>query len=133
VKLGVQIYWRWEIEVVSPVYHVVSAMHEVFEKHPEFAAFDNPWYFPSVEEYTVLLESEGFSVEYIELIPRPTPMDDVSHWIEIFANGVTKELSQTQFDTFKQECKKILKKTNYSENEGWIVDYKRLRVKAVKK
>ena len=113
-------------------YALVSAMQEVFSKHPEFGEFENPWYFPSVKEYTTLLESEGFSVEYMEIIPRPTPMDDVIYWLEIFANGMTKNLTLAQLGVFKVECRAILKKTIYSEEEGWILDYKRLRVKAVK-
>ncbi|RUM72249.1 MAG: hypothetical protein DSZ08_01400, partial [Sulfurovum sp.] len=85
-------------------YHLVNAMGKVFANHPEFGAFENPWYFPSVEAYTMLLESEGFRVEYIELIPRPTPMDDIMHWLDIFANGVTEHLTAEQFETFKIEC-----------------------------
>ncbi len=72
------------------------------------------------------------SVAYIEIIPRPTPMDDISHWLDIFANGVTKHLNKAQFETFKQECREILKETIYTEKEGWMLDYKRLRVKAIK-
>ena len=114
-------------------YALVSAMQEVFVKHPEFGKFENPWYFPSVEEYTRLLEAEGFHVEYMEIIPRPTPMNDISHWLDIFANGVSKHLSKEQFETFKRECREILKESIYSEEEGWMLDYKRLRVRAVKK
>ena len=111
---------------------LVSAMEEVFFAHPEFGMFDNPWYFPSVGEYKTLLESEGFRVEYAELIPRPTPMDDIMHWLDIFANGVTKHLSKEQFKTFKVECRDILKTKIYSDEEGWMLDYVRLRVKAIK-
>ncbi len=114
------------------VHSVVSAMEKVFEKHPEFGAFENPWYFPSMEEYRTLLESEGFSIEYIEIIPRPTPMDDIVNWLDIFANGVTKHLSKKQFETFKEECRAILKESIYSEEQGWMLDYKRLRVRVVK-
>jgi 2-isopropylmalate synthase len=113
-------------------YHLVSAMETVFAHHPEFGVFDNPWYFPSVETYTSLLESEGFIVEYIEIIPRPTPMDDIANWLDIFANGVTSDLSVKQYEMFKKEVIEILKTKIYSEEEGWMLDYKRLRVKAVK-
>jgi len=113
-------------------YHLVSAMEKVFANHPEFGVFDNPWYFPSIEAYTTLLESEGFKVEYMEIIPRPTPMDDIMHWLDIFANGVTEHLTPEQFETFKVECRDILKEKIYSEKEGWMLDYKRLRVRAVK-
>jgi len=115
------------------VYHVVKSMEKVFANHPEFRAFINPWYFPSVEAYTTLLESEGFEMKQIELIPRPTPMDDIIHWLDIFANGVTEHLTPEQFETFKVECRDILKEKIYSEENGWMVDYVRLRVRAVKK
>jgi 2-isopropylmalate synthase len=114
-------------------YHLVSAMEEVFANHPEFGVFNNPWYFPSVEEYRALLESEGFRVEYIEIIPRPTPMDDIANWLDIFANGVTLHLSSEQYEVFKEEVTEILKKKIYSGEEGWMLDYRRLRVKAIKK
>ncbi|HHD78187.1 MAG TPA: class I SAM-dependent methyltransferase [Epsilonproteobacteria bacterium] len=113
-------------------YHLVSAMQMVFDNHPEFGLFDNPWYFPSVGEYTKLLESVGFDVKYMELIPRPTPMDDIMHWLDIFANGVTEHLTPEEFETFKIECRDILRDHLYSHKDGWFVDYVRLRVSAVK-
>jgi len=113
-------------------YHLVSTMEKVFANHPEFGVFDNPWYFPSVEAYTTLLESEGFEVEYMEIIPRPTPMNDIMHWLDIFANGVTEHLTPEQSETFKVECRDILKEKIYSQEKGWMLDYKRLRVRAVK-
>jgi len=111
---------------------LVSAMEEVFAKHPEFGKFENPWYFPNIDEYKALLESEGFRVEYAKLIPRPTPMDDIINWLDIFANGITKHLSKEQFETFKLECRDLLKDKLYTEKEGWVIDYVRLRVKATK-
>jgi len=113
--------------------YIVSAMKEVFSKHPEFGVFQNPWYFPSDEEYKSLLESSGFEVKYIALIPRPTPMDDIVYWLDIFANGITEHLNKEQFEVFKSECRDILVNTIYSEDEGWILDYVRLRVEAVKR
>jgi len=113
-------------------HHLVKAMEFAFQKHPEFGEFVNPWYFPSPAEYKTKLEDNGFRVEYIELIPRPTPMEDVGKWLEIFANGVTAHLSKEQFKLFKDECKKYLKEHIYSQRNGWIIDYVRLRVKAVK-
>jgi len=117
---------------VGNMHHVVVAMQQVFDNHPEFGAFQNPWYFPTPEEYQALLESVGFEVEHIELIPRLTPMDDIVHWLDIFANGITEQLTKEQFEVFKSECRDILVDTIYSENEGWILDYVRLRVEAVK-
>ena len=115
------------------MHHVVVAMRTVFKNHPEFEAFQNPWYFPSIEEYKSLLESAGFEVKYIELIPRPTPMDDILNWLDIFANGITEHLSEEEFKVFKNECRDILVETNYTQEKGWVLDYVRLRVEAVKR
>jgi 2-isopropylmalate synthase len=110
----------------------VDAMKEVFKNHPEFGTFEDPWYFPSLEEYSALLESCGFRVEYFELIPRPTPVDDIANWLDLFANGVTAHLSREEFAIFKEEVRSIVKPILFDENNGWHVDYVRLRVKAVK-
>ena len=115
------------------IHHVVVAMQSVFKNHPEFGAFKNPWYFPSPKEYQTLLESVGFEVAYIELIPRPTPMNDIVNWLDIFANGITEHLSKEQFKVFKNECRDILLETNYTQEKGWVLDYVRLRVEAVKR
>jgi 2-isopropylmalate synthase len=111
---------------------VVDAMKEVFKNHLEFGAFEDPWYFPSVEEYSKVLELCGFSVEYCELIPRPTPVDDIANWLDLFANGVTAHLSREEFAMFKEEVSRVAKQKLYDENNGWHVDYVRLRVKAIK-
>ncbi len=111
---------------------LVDAMEAVFKDHPEFGAFENPWYFPSVKEYKELLESRGFRVDYIELIPRPTPVDDVTNWLDLFANGVTAHLSADEIAAFKEEVVLQVREKLYDENSGWHVDYMRLRLKALK-
>jgi trans-aconitate methyltransferase len=111
---------------------VVDAMQKVFQNHSEFGEFENPWYFPNVEEYKKLLETNGFRVEYIESIPRPTPVDDISNWLDLFANGITKHLSNNEFSLFKKEVAESTKHTLYNEQNGWHIDYVRLRFKAVK-
>jgi len=97
---------------------VADAMKEVFKNHPEFGAFEDPWYFPSVEEYSVVLESCGFRVEYCELIPRPTPVDDIANWIDLFANGVTAHLNREEFTMFKEEVRRVTKPKLYDENNA---------------
>ncbi len=111
---------------------IVNAMREVFKNHKEYGEFKNIWYFPSDKEYKKLLEESGFRVEYIELIKRPTPIDDIVNWLDVFTNGFTKHLSQTQVKSFRKEVREFLKTTNYTIKNGWIADYVRLRVKAVK-
>ena len=113
--------------------YLTEAMQEVFDNHKEFGKFNNPWYFPKDTEYKQLLENNGFNVEYIELIPRPTKIDDISNWLDIFANGIVSHLTDEQQKQFKQEVRAILKPKIYSEEDGWVADYVRLRLKATKR
>jgi len=112
---------------------LTDAMEEVFDNHSSWGEFNNPWIFLKDTDYKMLLENNGFKVEYIELIPRPTPIDDITNWLDVFANGITENLNDEQKVTFKKEVKEILKPTQYNEIDGWSADYVRLRVRAVKK
>ena len=114
------------------VEQIISAMREVFDKHEEYGEFDDFWYFPSASEYQTLLEDCGFEVKQIELIPRPTPIDDIANWLSVFTNGITENLNQTQKHEFIQETREILKDKIYTSSDGWVADYVRLRVHAVK-
>lgn len=111
---------------------LTDAMQKVFNEHKEFGTFNNPWNFPKDTDYKQLLEENKFNVEYIELIPRPTKIDDISNWLDIFANGIISHLTQEQQSVFKQEVREILKPKIYSEKDGWVADYVRLRLKAYK-
>ena len=111
---------------------LTDAMQKVFDNHQEYGTFNNPWYFPSDEDYKKLLEDNGFKVEYIELIPRPTSIDDISNWLDIFANGIVSQLTNEQQLSFKQEVREILRPKIYTEKNGWTADYVRLRFKAIK-
>ncbi|WP_292658566.1 class I SAM-dependent methyltransferase [Nitratifractor sp.] len=115
------------------VAHIVAAIKEVFARHPEFGEPDIPWYFPAPQSYREILEAEGFKVEWIDLIPRPTPMEDVRYWLEIFANGIIGHLSPEQKVIFLEECRMILRESFYDPEKGWVIDYVRLRFKAWKR
>ncbi|WP_151950961.1 class I SAM-dependent methyltransferase [Aliarcobacter butzleri] len=109
-----------------------EAMDEVFFKHKDFGEFNNPWNFISDIEYKKILEKNDFEVDSIELINRPTKIEDIKVWLDIFANGITKDLTTKQKEIFKEEVEKILKNKIYSEEFGWLADYVRLRVVANK-
>ncbi len=112
--------------------HLLHAIKAVFEKHPKYGAFNNPWYFPAKDTYKALLEACGFEVIMIETIVRPTKIDDITHWLDVFANGIIKHLTPKQQAQFKTEVKTLLKPLLYSKEEGWVIDYERLRFKAIK-
>ncbi|NQY93078.1 MAG: methyltransferase domain-containing protein [Campylobacteraceae bacterium] len=112
--------------------YLIYAMEEVFSKHKEYGTFVNPWYFPTDMEYKILLEESGFQVESIELINRPTQIDDIKNWLEVFANGIVSHLSVEQQENFNKEVREVLKEKIYNKKDGWVADYVRLRLKAIK-
>lgn len=112
--------------------YLTDAMQAVFDGDKSHGRFNNPWYFPDVTEYRAKLEARGFKVDYIELIPRPTKVDDIANWLDIFANGIISHLDDAEQQRFKQQVRTILESKIYSEQDGWVADYVRLRLKVEK-
>jgi len=112
---------------------LIEAMQEVFNENGEFGNFKLPWYFPGATEYKASLEKHGFKVNYIELIPRPTPLESgIEKWLEIFAQSIISHLSSDQKRFFLQAVKEKVTPVLYSNEKGWVADYVRLRFKASK-
>lgn len=111
---------------------LVDAIKEVFLKNPQYGIFNNPWNFQSETIYEKLLKNNGFKIDYMEVIKRPTAIDDISNWLDIFANGIISNLNKQDKISFKNEVKDILKPKLYSSQNGWVIDYVRLKIKATK-
>ena len=112
---------------------VIKAMSEVFGDFPELGNFSNPWYFPSVAEYAQVLDKAGFEINYLELFPRPTPLNTgIRGWLKVFAQGITNHLNSEEQEISIDEVEKRLKPIIFSEENGWVADYVRLRFKATK-
>jgi len=93
----------------------------------------NPWYYPSREEYSQLLSAQGFGVDYIELLPRPTKLPgDIWSWMEIFAQAFSQAVPAAHREEFLGEVRDEIQSTLRDADGSWIVDYVRLRFKAVK-
>ena len=93
----------------------------------------SPWYFPTDKEYRSLLETQGFRVDYIALIPRPTPLPgDVSAWLETFAESFTNRLPESDRPAFLEEVRESLRPKLCDADGLWTADYVRLRFAAVK-
>jgi SAM-dependent methyltransferase len=93
----------------------------------------NPWYFATTEEYRHHLEAVGFTVKYIALIPRPTPLPgDVLGWLETFAQSFTAAVPEQERSAFLQEVKEALRPQLSDAAGQWTADYVRLRFAAEK-
>jgi trans-aconitate methyltransferase len=91
----------------------------------------DPWYNPCAEEYSALLKQFAFTVEYIELIPRPTKLPgDIVDWLEVFAQPFTQSVNEQDHKSFLEEVKAELEPTLRKSDGSWVADYVRLRFKA---
>ncbi len=93
------------------------------------------WYFPSISEYTALLEKRGFRVIYATHFDRETELKDNSNgikdWIKMFGSAFLKGIDDTVVNEILDEVQETLKPTHF-RNGKWYADYKRLRVMAIK-
>ncbi len=112
---------------------ITDAINMVYEANPQFGQYKSPWFFPSDSEYKSLLESNGFKVETIELIQRPTPLKSgIREWLKIFANHAISHLDESSKDFFLNEVEALVKPKLFTEESGWFADYVRLRFSAYK-
>lgn len=93
----------------------------------------NPWHFPEVGLYTKILENQGFSVRYIARIDRPTKLEHgLRAWLEVFTASHTRGFSDAERASFYDDVEKYCRPRLFSEKDGWIADYVRMRFDAVK-
>ncbi|SDF98768.1 Trans-aconitate methyltransferase [Selenomonas sp. WCT3] len=91
-------------------------------------------FFPSIGEYTPLVDQAGLRVDYAILFDRPTPQPEgrsVADWIRMFI--------QQPFDGMAEEMKaRIIRETEEAlapelcQDGIWTIDYVRIRLRAVK-
>lgn len=96
----------------------------------------NPWYYPSVKEYSGLLEKHGFTVRGAELFDRPTKLEDgekgLENWLRMFAGFFLGRVPEEWKVEFLKEVEKQAKPRLWKDG-SWVLDYRRLRIAAVRK
>ncbi|RFM27541.1 class I SAM-dependent methyltransferase [Deminuibacter soli] len=121
------------------VHNITTALHQVMQQEgledkmpPDF------WYFPSIGEYTTLLEKNGFNVTSALLFDRPTPLsgeEGMENWLNMFGDVFCSSLTLEQRKLILNNTVERLRPTNYQPNTWygtWYADYKRLRIQAIK-
>jgi trans-aconitate 2-methyltransferase len=95
----------------------------------------NPWYFPSIGDYAARLEQQGLEVIYAVLFDRPTALNDseqgLRNWLRMFAPMFLAELSPDQQAEVIRAIEHRLRPAYYRDRT-WFVDYRRLRLVAIK-
>lgn len=112
---------------------IVKALETALARRGIDAAPFNPWYFASDAEYRNKLEAQGFIVNSIALIPRPTPLPgNITGWLETFAQSFTAALSISERAAMLQEVADLCRPKLCDPEGNWVADYVRLRFSAVK-
>ena len=110
---------------------IVQGLRHILPRYSIDFDSRNPWYYPSVEEYRAKLEHAGFRVDEIVTFPRPTPLPgEITGWLETFGTRFTVGLSPRDRTTLFDELAVELR-PHLFHNDKWIVDYVRLRFRAV--
>jgi trans-aconitate methyltransferase len=110
---------------------IAVAIVAVMERHGVDAKAIIPWYFPTVDDYRSRLKRGGFNVDYIELIPRPTPLPtDMAGFLETFAGSFLGRLADNKRTAVRDEIVELLRPVLCDEQGRWTGDYIRLRFAA---
>jgi trans-aconitate methyltransferase len=95
-------------------------------------------FFPSPALYRRLLEAAGFTIQSIDLIPRPTPLPNgMESWLNTFRNGVLDHLNPPAYSgndraTALTNAIALLEPILRDADGNWTADYVRLRFHATR-
>jgi trans-aconitate methyltransferase len=111
---------------------VIVALVAVLERRGVSRPNPIPWFFPTPEEYTELLENAGFRTSKALLVPRPTPLPTgMRGWMDTFAQPFLGLLPESEQETARDEAIDLLRPALQNRQGNWMTDYVRLRFKAV--
>ncbi|HVS95037.1 MAG TPA: class I SAM-dependent methyltransferase [Puia sp.] len=118
------------------VEEIIVATRKALTRHNQYAnAAKQVWYFPSLGEYSLLLEKRGFQIRYASHFDRPTKLQDnasgLKDWIKMFGNAFFKDIPERDIDSILSDIQETVRPTRFINN-SWYADYKRLRIEAIK-
>jgi SAM-dependent methyltransferase len=100
----------------------------------EFAAENRlpAWYYPSIAEYSTLLEREGLETVTALLFERPTKLDGstgLRDWARMFAADAVSAVPEPRREEFFRRVESIAEPVLFRQGD-WFADYRRLRIVA---
>ena len=116
-----------------------TALQAVLEPYGIDADTQAASFYPAPAIYRRMLESAGFTVQSIELIPRPTPLttgpdadNPMATWLKTFRNGILDQLPPSDRTQAIDRTVSLLKPILCDFDGNWVADYVRLRFHAAK-
>jgi trans-aconitate methyltransferase len=117
------------------VQSVIDAFEGTLTRENRMDAFIMPWNFPSVGEYSSLLESHGFEVRIAMLTDRPTRLDGedgMLKWLNMFGMALIPNTEPVHAEKWFSQVAERLRPTHYRGGYWMLEDYRRLRLLAMK-
>lgn len=113
---------------------LTEAIQETLEAYGYAWAGRNPWYFPTIGEYTRLLEQTGFRVKLAQHLEMPTPLKGeapVQNWLNGFDKHFFHDVTPTDKASIYQAIETKVNPDLYRGGQ-WTADTCRLRIVAIK-
>jgi trans-aconitate methyltransferase len=112
--------------------HIEEALDRVLSRWGQPPPSKN--YFPSVGQYSAILETAGFEVHMAQLFDRPTALEGeqgMPDWLLQFRGYSFESLNVRDREKALAEVVEHLRPSLYRDKK-WFADYRRLRIVAVK-
>lgn len=123
-----------ELGARGNVASVHTALLEALARRGLDPAAADPWYFPSAQEYRAKLLAHAFDVSRLEVFERPTPLPgDLRDWLLTFGQAFLAAVPPPQQQRFLEEVREAVRPRLQSPNGSWVVDYVRLRFRALRR
>ena len=117
------------------VQNVVAALEQGLADLKISPEGTNSWYYPSLAEYSALLERYGLEARQALLFDRPTKLEDGEHglanWIEMFCASYVRRVPEAKRRDYLGAVEAAARPTLWKKDH-WELDYRRLRLAAWK-
>jgi trans-aconitate methyltransferase len=93
-----------------------------------------PWHYPTIGEYSTVLERHGLEVRQAWLFDRPTHVegeDGLENWLGVFARASVSGMSPSRAAQVFKSVSELLRPRHYRDGI-WTLGYRRLRLVAMK-
>ncbi len=131
IRLGGQFVCEFGGKGCAETIHL--ALEKNFDKRGLF--YPRTFYFPTIGDYSHILEKFGLRVEYAYLFQRPTEQKGekgLENWINMFLKKPFENMESNIKNDIIRDTVNELKSGDLYVGDKWFVDYVRIRIKAKK-
>ncbi len=90
-----------------------------------------PWFYPSIAQYSTILDRAGLELTFAQLFDRPTLVEaGLRSWLELYGTQFITAIPPEKRETFLTTVEETARPKLFKEGK-WIADYRRLRIVAI--